>query len=155
MYWRNATYIGYVASLLALTACGRLCAAQIAISHTSDMSFGQVVSSTFGGTVSISTAGIRTASGIAVVPSSSSSRAVFEVTGDNNTTYAITLPSSVALSGSGPDMTLDTFVSNPSDTGLLNGVGAQTLYVGATLHVSANQQAGAYNGTMDVSVAYN
>lgn len=154
MVQRKATYIGYVACLLALIPCARPSAAEISISRVSDMSFGQIVSGTFGGTVTVSTTGIRTASGIAVVASSSSSQAVFLVTGTNNTSYAVVLPASVALSGSGPDMTVDTFTSNPADSGLLDGTGSQTVYVGATLHVSANQQPGPYSGTVDVSVAY-
>lgn len=154
MYWRKATYFGYVACLLAYTGCARLSAADIAVSRVSDMSFGQIVSSTFGGTITISTAGVRTPNGIAVVASSSSSQAVFQVTGDPNTSYAIVLPSSVPLSGSGTDMTLDSFLSNPTDTGVLDGSGVQIVYVGATLHISASQHPGAYNGTVDLSVAY-
>ena len=38
--------------------------------------------------------------------------------------------------------------------GILNG-GAQTIDVGATLDVGANQMAGAYTGTVSVTVEYN
>jgi len=153
MHSRKATYFGYVACLLTLAICARVSAAEIAISRTSDMSFGQVVTNIFGGTVSISTTGVRTPSGVAVVASSSSSPAVFRVTGDPSTSYAI-IRASIALSGTGQDMTLDTFVSNPPDSGLLDGSGEQTIYVGATLHVGPNQQPGEYSGIVDVSVAY-
>jgi type 1 fimbria pilin len=50
-------------------------------------------------------------------------------------------------------MTVDTFTSNPSGTGTLSG-GAQTLNVGATLHVAGAQAAGNYTGTYNVTVAY-
>lgn len=154
MLLTKATYNCCAAFLLAIIVCCPACALGISISRTADISFGQLISGTFGGTVSISPAGLRTAVGVAVVPSSGSSQAVFQVTGDANVSYAIVLPTSVLLSGSGADMTLDTFMSSPSDTGMLDAIGAQTLYVGATLHVNASQQAGGYEGTIDVSVAY-
>ena len=154
MCCRKATYLTYAVSVLAILGCARLCAAEIAISRTSDMSFGEIVSNTFGGTVSISTGGARTTAGIAVIASSSCSPAAFLVTGDSSTSYAIILPLSVSLTGVGLDMTLDAFVSDPSESGVLDGAGSQTVYVGATLHVRPNQQAGAYNGLVDVSVAY-
>ena len=52
-------------------------------------------------------------------------------------------------------MTVDNFVSNPSGTGLLSASGSQTVNVGATLNVAANQVAGTYENTTDLKVTVN
>jgi hypothetical protein len=52
-------------------------------------------------------------------------------------------------------MTVDTFVSNPTLAGALDGSGAQTLLVGATVHVGVSHVANPYSGTFNVTGAYN
>lgn len=54
-------------------------------------------------------------------------------------------------------MTVTAFTSTPTPTGTLDGTGAQTIDVGATLNVSANQPSGTYiSGTpFTVTVNYN
>jgi len=51
-------------------------------------------------------------------------------------------------------MTVGSFVSNPSGTGILTS-GAQTLLVGATLTAASAQTPGSYNGSFNVTVDYN
>ena len=51
-------------------------------------------------------------------------------------------------------MTVASFVSNPSGTGLLTA-GAQTLLVGGTLTVGSAQAPGNYTGSFTVAVDYN
>jgi hypothetical protein len=128
----------------------------IAISKTVDLNFGDVVAGSSSGTVELSTAGSRLATGGTTLANTASTAAAsFNVTGDPNGTYAITLPSSVDINSGGDTMTVDNFVSNPSGTGLFSGGGSQTLLVGATLNVGANQPTGIYSGSFDVTVAYN
>ena len=132
----------------------------LAIAKSSDMNFGNVVAGATPGTVVLAPAGTRTITGGAFLPATvgTVSAASFNVTGANNFTYAITLPaSSITITSGANTMTIDTWTSNPTPTGLLNGSGAQTVTVGGTLNVAANQAAGTYtlaNG-LTVIVAYN
>jgi Domain of unknown function (DUF4402) len=127
----------------------------ISITKTVDMNFGDVVEGA--GTVILATDNGRTATGNTTLGNSTAAAAAsFSVTGDSGATYAITLPgSAITLTGTGTDMTVDTFVSDhPGDTGTLTG-GTDTILVGATLNVGATQTTGAYTGSFDLTVAYN
>lgn len=136
----------------------------ISISSNQDLLFGQIVSDTVGGAVTIGNDGTRTSTEPVLLSQSGSlystvQQAVFAITGEPGYVYTITLPSSaVTLSGTGstpPTMTVDTFTSNPTSTGTLDAtLGTSTLNVGATLHVGANQTPGLYSGTFSVTVAY-
>jgi hypothetical protein len=86
----------------------------------------------------------------------------FDVSGAPDATYAITLPDDGAVtlapvSGSAPAMAVKDFTSNPTPTGTLNNAGEQTINVGGTLVVGSNatQLPGLYEGTYNVTVAYN
>jgi hypothetical protein len=134
--------------------------APIAISKTVDMNFGNVASSAGAGTVVLTPAGTRSVTPGVTLPATigTVTAASFTVTGTANYTYSITLPSTATTITSGTDnMTVDTFTSSPTPTGTLNGVGTQTLTVGATLNVGVSQPAGIYvSGTpFDVTVNYN
>lgn len=132
--------------------------APIAISKTADLAFGKFAAST-GGTVVMSAAGARSATSAVVLSTvTPGGAASFDVTGDNNATYAITLPGSISISDGAATpntMTVDTFTSTPSATGTLSATGAETVTVGGTLTVASAQVAGAYTGTFDVTVEYN
>lgn len=129
--------------------------AAIAISKTTDMNFGKVVAGGTSGTVVLSTAGVRSATGGTKLGNAGSTAAgAFSVTGESGATYSVTLPASRTISSGANNMTVDTFTSNPSGTGTLTG-GSQSLAVGATLNVGASQVSGTYTGTFDVTVAYN
>jgi uncharacterized protein DUF4402 len=129
----------------------------LSISNSVGLEFGQIVPSIVIGTVTVSTAGVRSSSGgvtlgNGMVPAPSS----FAVTGAPSNTYAITLPTSITLTAAaGAPMVVDTFVSVPAVTGALDVTGAQTLLVGATIHVGVSQAANPYSGTFNVTVAYN
>jgi hypothetical protein len=130
----------------------------IAITRTAHMNFGDVVTGASLGTVVLSAAASPTRSatgGTKLGNSTVVSSAIYSVTGEGSSTYSITLPTSdVTLTSGGNSMTLNTFTSSPSGTGTLSS-GSQTLYVGATLHVGANQASGIYTGSFDVTVTYN
>ncbi|HEX8616375.1 MAG TPA: DUF4402 domain-containing protein [Thermoanaerobaculia bacterium] len=130
----------------------------ISISNTAALRFGKFSALT-GGTVVIATNGSRSATGAVVLSSTNAGGAAsFDVSGDGNATYAITLPNSATLTHSVDNtktMSVGTFTSNPSGTGTLSAGGAQALAVGATLTVGNAQTTGSYSGTFDVSVEYN
>jgi hypothetical protein len=130
----------------------------IAITKNADMAFGKFIAGT-GGTVTMATTGTRTAGGAVTLfnQGSTSNAASFAVAGEGTYTYAITLPANSTVNvsdGASHTMAVNSFVSNPSGTGILTA-GAQTLLVGATLTVASGQAPGNYTGTFNVNVDYN
>jgi len=108
------------------------------------------------GTVVMTPAGARSATGGTTLGNAGgAAAAAFNVTGQGNATYSITLPASTTVTSGANSMTVDTFTSNPSGTGTLSAGGSQALTVGATLHVGASQATGTYTGTFSVTVTYN
>ena len=132
----------------------------IAISKTVDMNFGNVAASGALGTVVLTPAGGRSATGGVTLPVTAGTvtAASFTVTGTPGYTYAITLPvAALTITSGGPSMTVDNFTSTPTPAGTLVA-GTSTLTVGATLNVGANQAAGVYGipaETFTVTVNYN
>jgi len=132
----------------------------ITITKIDDLNFGNIVSTTAGGKVVLSPAGVRTEAGVQLpAVTGTVTAASFTVTGQDGYAYAVTLPTTAYSIATGTGsanqlMSLDTFTSNT--TGTLTG-GTQTLKVGATLTLVANQIAGTYIGTtpFNVSVNYN
>ena len=150
--------IGSFAQVSATATTSATVITPIAISKTVDMNFGNIaVSPTIAGTVVLVPAGTRTKTGGVTLPAVNGTvtAASFAVTGLGTSTYAITLPSTITLTGTpSGTMTVGTFVSTPSGTGALTA-GAQTLLVGGTLNVAAAQAAGVYTNTTDMTVTVN
>ena len=128
----------------------------ISIKKNIDLNFGNIAASGSAFTVELSTAGERTSTGGAgTLPSVNGTvtAAEFTAAGLSGATYAVTLPSTITITaGTTNNMTVDNFVSN--STNILTD-GSETFKVGATLHVGANQVAGAYTGNFNVTVNYN
>jgi len=156
---------------VALAACCTLLAlpalAVVTVTKTTDLSFGKLVPGTTSGTVNISTSGLRTPSSSVTLFTQASTQqaAVFAVSGGpTNTTCALTVPSATSsLSGTGAVMPLSGFSASnagnsviPLDGSLgsitLDGSGAYTVKVGATLTVGASEPAGVYTGDFSVTV---
>jgi hypothetical protein len=129
----------------------------IAITKSVDMNFGNVaVSPTTPGTVVLPTSGSRTKTGGVTLPVTSGTVAAakFTVTGLAASTYSITLPGTITLTSGSNTMTVGTFTSTPSASGVLTG-GTQDILVGATLNVAAAQAAGSYTNASDLTVTVN
>ena len=129
----------------------------LAVAAGTELNFADVVPSTSSaGTVVLTSANVRTATG-GVTLGSASSQGVptFNVGGQANATYAITLPAAaVSISNGVQTMSVGTFTGSKA-TGTLSAGGVDTFTVGATLSVAQNQAVGSYTGTFSVSVAYN
>lgn len=137
------------------SAIGATILTPITLSNTAGLEFGEIGISASAGTVAVSTAGVRTSTGgVTLAGLVSPTGASFHVVGAPGSTYTVTLPTSAAIVLGAGAMTLDTFVSSPHTTGTLSGAGADTLVVGATLHVGASQAAGHYAGSFAVTIAY-
>ncbi len=129
-------------------------AAPISISNTANLDFGTMVTTGTAGTVTVTPAGARSSVDVDLlggVPAA----AAFDVTGEGNANYSITVPSSTTLSSGGDTMTVDTFTDDAGASPRLPGGGSETFNVGATLNVGATQAAGTYSGTFSVTVNYN
>jgi hypothetical protein len=115
------------------------------------MHFGTVASSATAGTVVLDYADGRTVTGGASLPAGSVTQktAVFAVTGQGNSSFAITVPSApITLTGSvAGTMTVSSFVCDGgAATTLITG--SKTLKVKATLNVPANTVAGTYTNAL-------
>ncbi|WP_210546568.1 DUF4402 domain-containing protein [Rhodoferax sp. PAMC 29310] len=141
--------------------------AAVTVTKTADLSFGKLVPGATSGTVTISPIGVRTASSSVTLFNQASTQqaAVFAVSGGPlNTTCELTVPTSfTSLTASSAPMELSSFsASNVSNTAIsltnsvgsitLDGLGAYTVKVGATLTVGASEPAGAYTGNISVTV---
>jgi Domain of unknown function (DUF4402) len=126
-----------------------IAAAQISVVKNADMGFGSLGTSASPGTAVLNaTTGVVTVTGGVVNLGGTQTAASFTVSvpPPGNPSYTIVLPTSVTLTGPGAaTMSVDTFTSNPA---CCAGFGrSQTVTVGATLHVAANQAGGDYSGT--------
>jgi hypothetical protein len=119
--------------------------------------FGDIGASGIPGTVTIDVDGSRTSTGGATINTNTAGTpATFEVSGDPNALYIVTLPSTVVItSAAGDSMTVNNFTSAPSVNGQLDSSGRQNLNVGATMNVGSFQPFGAYTGIMATTVEYN
>ncbi len=120
------------------------------ISAEQDLNFGKVSNNT-AGTVVVATDG--TATGLSQIGTTAPSAATFDVTAANGFRYNITLPGTVNLESGANTIEVGTFVHDAGETPTGSG-SVQTIGVGATLTVVADQATGNYTGTFDVGVAY-
>lgn len=127
------------------------------ITAQSGIIFGDISASSVPGTVTVDTNGSRTTTGgVTVNTNISGAPARYEISGEPNALYVITLPPSVVItSSSGNSMIVSGFRSNPVTNGQLDLSGQQNLYVVATLNVGSFQPFGAYRGVMATTVEYN
>ena len=137
----------------------------IEITKSADLIFGKFAPGD-GGEVTVDTDSARTTTGtIPSVSGASPTAAKFDVTGDGNSTYAITWSGATELTDSGSSETMA--LSNISDLtgagatsgevveGMLNGSGAQSIYLGGELTVGASQADGNYIGDVAATVEHN
>jgi|AraplaDrversion2_2_1032049.scaffolds.fasta_scaffold01239_6 hypothetical protein len=134
----------------------------IAISNTANLSFGNIAAGGTTGSVTVKPDGTRAFTGGAVTAGGTSTAAQFNVTGQTGMTYTIDFTGTSASLTSGADSMTFTTVSDVTASAITTGnattgtltAGAQTIYVGGSLAVGANQNAGTYTGTISVAVAY-
>ena len=143
------------------TASGTV-VAPIAIVAATNLAFGTFAPGA-GGNVTVSTSGVRSSTGPVLLGAGASSAARFNITGQAGLTYSITHAGSTQLSNGSSFMTLTKFSdltgvngsSGNVSSGMLDGAGTQSLFVGGTLAVGANQLAGLYSGSIVATVEYN
>ena len=126
----------------------------IGISAVNTLEFGDILNGA-ANTVTVSTAGARSATDNTQLIGGTVQAASFNITGDGNRAYTITLPADgvVTLTGPGPAMAVNGFNHDAGATPALTA-GADSFNVGADLVVANGQTAGAYTGSFTVTVNY-
>jgi hypothetical protein len=136
----------------------------IAISEASSLHFGTMtVLAETGGTCVLSTQGVRTqTAGVNLsVQAPHATNAAYNVTGQVNTSYSITLPAKIKVTFLSNSMTISRLVARSASagadgmTGTLSSAGNDNFTVGGTLNVLPGQAAGLYTGSFNVTVVYN
>jgi hypothetical protein len=153
-----AATTGAMAQESATASSSATIVAPIGIAQAADMNFGNVATNDAGGTVIMTTGGSTSLTGGVTLPNNTGTvtAAAFDVTGEADYTYTITLPTSAItlVDGGTNEMTVDTFVSDPDTSGQLTS-SAQTINVGAILNVDGGQAAGTYTNETDLTVTVN
>jgi hypothetical protein len=128
--------------------------APITLTHVSGatLSFGTFTSGTTGGSVSVTSGGVGTASGdVTLMSTSTESADAFTVAGDPSRSFDITTAAGSVTSGANSMA----FTTSAPATGTLSGAGAASFAVAGVLTVGGNQAAGTYTGSYAVTVTYN
>lgn len=129
----------------------------IEINKVADLRFGNIAAGTAAGAVIIAASGDRSYTGDVrlIAAGDDSSPASFELTGYPDAAFTISLPMSIMIATGVHEMEVIGFESSLGNSSILNSLGEASLQVGATLNVEANQKAGLYQGSFEVTVAYN
>ena len=127
--------------------------APITLTHvsTASLDFGTFTTGTGGGTVTVDSTGAGTAAGdVTLIGASVEAADEFEVAGDADRTFSIT--TTVGSVTNGTD-SMD-FTTSAASSGTLDAAGKASFFVGGELTILGGESAGVYNGTYDVTVAY-
>ncbi len=124
---------------------------QITLSNTSDLQFATVISGATASTVAVSTAGGVTC-GTGLTCTGTTTAANFDITGTNGAVVVVGGDANVTLNGS-LGGTMNSTLSY-SATNVTLGATGGSFQVGGTLSVGANQTAGDYSGTFNVTANY-
>ena len=130
-----------------------------------NLDFGRIIPATVAGTVTISTANVRTSTNGIVLVGNDFQVARFAGQGVQNQRVRIQItPATVILTGPGPAMTVSNLIIGAAPTLIQNGSSANfrivpangifSFTVGGRLNVGANQPAGAYSGTFTATLDY-
>jgi len=128
----------------------------ITLGKGTDLRFGELFVGGSPGTCVVSPLGVRSSTGgVGLGGTYSTGAATFTVGGDPLAAFSVTLPGATTMTSGVDGMTVNGFTSDPDGAGQLDAVGIQTLTIGATLNVGANQAPGDYSGSFSVTVSYN
>ncbi|MEQ8412307.1 MAG: DUF4402 domain-containing protein [Erythrobacter sp.] len=133
---------------------GALLVAPLEVQNTQDLYFGTIAPSIDqADKVSVAPDGSRDCGPALTCLSADHTAAGFEVRGEEDATYTISLPKEIRITnGKGETMVISNVVGSKPSGQLLKGEDEFT--VGGTLAVAARQAAGRYNGTFTVAVEY-
>ena len=133
------------------------------IDKDTDMNFGMIITDGTAGTVVLSTSGAISSISDGLRSFGGQTEGQISIFGTPNMQITgVSYPSSINLcldgNPSNSCMTVDTFTRLPDGLFQLdesqNSQGYKMLHIGGTLHVNANQTAGTYSGTLNVTISY-
>lgn len=147
--------------IILLTACNYVAVAQeptprpITATATKSLIFGSFYQGASGGTVAVSSAGIRSYGGsVVLLTMGTVSQATFEIVGNIGTPVSFLLPTSTLSDGNGHSLTLTIDDTNPGTPFVLTNdyPDPTSLYVGGSLTIGspAVNPPGSYNGTFEI-----
>ena len=125
--------------------------AAVTIAQNDGLDFGVVASSATPGSVTLPTASNTRTCSAGLTCVGTALRGRFTVTATSGNTVRITVPTTATVTSGGNTMTI---ALAPSMTSFSATAVPQVFYVGGTLSVGANQAAGSYTGTYNVSADY-
>ena len=141
----------------------------LTITNTTPLNFGRIAIPAIAGSVTMSTAGLRTPTGCTIVTTGTPSTvALFTVGGTADAFYTLTLPTSITVSTTGTGvntMIIDNIMVNVNSTGeaaytvpistpKLSSGGVSTFLMAGKLNFADSQLLGVYAGTYTVIVDY-
>lgn len=122
----------------------------VAVTKSSDLDFGKIISGASAATVTLTgTGGFNCGAGLTCTGTHNA--AAFGITGSNNETVTVATDSAVNLQSGSNSMSA---TLAPSSSSLTLTGGVASFNVGGALSVAANQPAGAYAGSFNVTVNY-
>lgn len=128
----------------------------ITLANVAGLNFGKILPYGSAGAVTVFSNGTYSASNAFISDATNIQASAWSVTGIPGAPFAVTLPTSVTISNGTENMTVNNFTrtggSLPQN---LDAAGNASFNVGARLNVGANQPAGIYSGTFNVTVNYN
>ena len=140
---------------------------RLSLIKTDDLNFGKIIAGTTAGTVTVTPAGARTATGGARLAGTGAQPAAFAGYGFQNQTVTISVNSNtpvVRRVGGSETMQFDTFIIGSTPTAQLttaplafriaSSTGMFAFPVGATLRVGARQPSGTYTGSFSITLNY-
>jgi len=129
--------------------------APLQVAKNSDLYFGTIAPSLVSaGVVQVGADGSRDCGPQLTCLTADHTAASFQVTGEMDASYTISLPSTIQIANPGGN-TMDVYDFSGSKSGGLLAGGSDSFAVGGKLAVNAAQPAGVYTGSFTVGVEYN
>ena len=127
----------------------------ITLANVAGLDFGKILPYGSAGSITVFSNGTHGASNAFVSDATTIQASSWAVTGIPGAPFAVTLPTSVTISNGAENMTVTNFNRSGATQLFLDAAGNATFTAGARLNVGANQPAGIYTGTFNVTVNYN
>lgn len=131
----------------------------LAVTATTELSFGTFAAGNAAGTLTLSATGNRNSTGgVTLVATNPGSHATVTLGGTPGTSYSVLLPTTVQLTAASGSATMTLGGFTTTLTGLqgsLTTSGTGSFGIGGTLSVNANQAIGTYSGNFTVTLNYN
>ena len=128
--------------------------APVSLGKATNLNFGAVDPSHVRGTVALGTDGLRWAGGAGLPNDPKAVVAAFQVSGEPNCAFTITLPKRVVFAAGDAGLKVTDFAHDAGSGPILDGTGAQSFKIGAVLRAGPSLAQGAHVATFYVTVSW-